>query len=76
VPYVREMQINYAVLQGRGKDNLLDAYGPLQSIPTTVLISRDGSVCTRFEGVKTKDAIERRLKALLSAPSPPRPQDD
>jgi peroxiredoxin len=66
VPYARAMNMNYTVLQGRGNDKMLDAYGPITSVPRTVLISRDGKVCTIFEGTKSKEAIERSIKALLS----------
>ena len=42
-PYVRDMKMNYPVLQGLGHDDVQDAYGPILGIPVSVLISRDGN---------------------------------
>jgi thiol-disulfide isomerase/thioredoxin len=64
-PYVRDMKMNYPVLQGLNHDDVQDAYGPLWAIPVTVVISRDGKVCTRHSGLSSKDAFEREIKGLL-----------
>ena len=65
IPYVREMKMNYPVLQGRHHDDLQDAFGPMWGIPVTVLISRDGKVCGKHTGLSSKDAFEDEIKALL-----------
>jgi thiol-disulfide isomerase/thioredoxin len=64
-PYVRDLKVNYPVLQGLNQDALQDAYGPLWGIPVTVLISRDGKVCGRHTGLAPKDAVENEIKGLL-----------
>lgn len=64
-PYVREMQMNYPVLQGLGHDDVQDAYGPILGIPVSVLISRDGKICATHTGLTGKDVFEREIKALL-----------
>jgi peroxiredoxin len=64
-PYVAEMKMNYQVLQGFGQDALMDAYGPMMAIPVTVLISRDGKICSTHNGLTGKDVFEREIKALL-----------
>ena len=64
-PYVRDMKMNYPVLQGLNHDDVQDAYGPLWAIPVTVVISRDGKVCTRHSGLSSKDAFEKEIKGLL-----------
>jgi peroxiredoxin len=69
VPYISDMKMNYTVLQGRTNQKVLEAFGPINGIPVTVLISRNGKVCARFEGTKSRDAIEERIKALLSQSS-------
>src|SRR5262245_62214295 len=43
-PYVRDMKMNYPVLQGLDHDDVQDAFGPMWGIPVTVIISRDGKV--------------------------------
>src|SRR5436305_4111210 len=40
--YASKMKMNYTILQGLDRDDVLDAYGPLFGIPVTVAISRDG----------------------------------
>jgi len=64
-PYVRDMKMNYPVLQGLNHDDVQDAYGPLWAIPVTVVISRDGKLCTRHSGLSSKDAFEKEIKGLL-----------
>ena len=64
-PYVRDMKMNYPVLQGLNHDDIQDAYGPMWGIPVTVLISRDGKVCGKHTGLSSKEAFEEEIKALL-----------
>lgn len=58
-------KMNYPVLVGRDHPDLLDAQGPLWGLPTSYLIGRDGSICTRHLGPATKEDLEREIKALL-----------
>jgi len=62
--YVAGHKMNYPVLQGRGHDDILDAYA-LSTLPMTVLIGRDGRICTKYSGPIAKDALERAIKSLL-----------
>jgi thiol-disulfide isomerase/thioredoxin len=64
-PYVRDMKMNYPVLQGLNHDDVQDAYGPIVGIPVSVLISRDGKICATHTGLTGKDVFEREIKALL-----------
>lgn len=64
-PYVKEMGMNYPVLQGLGRDEVQDAYGPILGIPVSVLISRDGKVCATHTGLTGKDVFEQEIAALL-----------
>jgi thiol-disulfide isomerase/thioredoxin len=64
-PYVRDLKVNYPILQGLNHDDIQDAYGPLLGIPVTVLISRDGKMCGKHTGLASKEAIENEIKALL-----------
>jgi len=64
-PYVRDMKMNYLVLQGLGHDDLQDAFGPIFGIPVSVLISRDGKICATHTGLTGKDTFEREIKSLL-----------
>jgi cytochrome c biogenesis protein CcmG/thiol:disulfide interchange protein DsbE len=64
-PYIEEMKINYPILQGLGRDDILEAYGPVIGLPTTVLISREGRVCATHSGLTAKEVFEEQIKALL-----------
>jgi thiol-disulfide isomerase/thioredoxin len=64
-PFVTQFKMNYAVLQGLGHDDLQEEYGPLWGIPVTMLIARDGRICSRHTGMGTKEAFESTIKALL-----------
>ncbi len=58
-------KMNYPSLIGLGEDQLQRAYGPLLGVPVTVAITRDGTVCHRYMGLRSKDEFERDIKALL-----------
>ena len=60
MPFVEQFKMNYSVLQGLGHDDVQEAYGPLWGIPVTVLISRDGKICSKHTGMGTKEAFEER----------------
>jgi peroxiredoxin len=64
-PFVTEHKMNYPVLVGLGREEVQDAYGPMLGIPVTVVIGRDGNVCTRHFGLRSKDRFEADIKALL-----------
>lgn len=64
-PFVSELKINYTILQGLGHDDLQEEYGPLWGIPVTMVISRDGKICSRHTGMSTKDVFEAQIQSLL-----------
>ena len=68
-PYVAQMKMNYLVLQGLDHDDMQDAFGPIFGIPVTVLISRDGRMCTKHTGLSSKDKFEHEIKSLLQGGS-------
>jgi peroxiredoxin len=64
-PFVDEHRMNYPVLVGLGHEDIQDAYGPLMGVPVTVVVARDGTICTRYFGLRSKDRFEQDLKSLL-----------
>jgi thiol-disulfide isomerase/thioredoxin len=64
-PYAEEMKMNYPVLQGLGRDDVTDALGPIFGVPTTLIISRDGRICGKHEGMASKETFENEIKQLL-----------
>jgi thiol-disulfide isomerase/thioredoxin len=81
LPFARQYNINYPILQGLGHDDVQEAYGPIWGIPINILISRDGKICAKHTGLPpsegeplgkaVKDAYEAEIKALLLKPDPP-----
>jgi peroxiredoxin len=70
--FAASFKMNYPVLVGRDKPELLDAQGPLWGLPTSYLIGRDGTICTRHLGPATKEQFAREIEALLSPSQPER----
>ena len=64
-PYVREMQMNYPVLIGQGREDVKDALGPLVGVPTTLVIDRSGTVCKRYVGFALTSTLEDLVRRLL-----------
>jgi peroxiredoxin len=64
-PFVRDLKMNYVVLQGKDHDDIQNAYGPMWGIPVTAIISRDAKICVKHSGISSKDAIEQEIKSLL-----------
>ncbi len=64
-PFAREFNVNYPLLVGLDRDDVLDAYGPIGAIPVTVVVGRDGRMCYKKLGLADADQIEREIKSLL-----------
>src|SRR5262249_27894844 len=64
-PYVRDMKMNYTVLQGLGHDDIQTAYGPTWAIPVPVVISRDGKLGATHMGLADAAAFEQELQPVL-----------
>jgi thiol-disulfide isomerase/thioredoxin len=64
-PYAAQFKMNYPVLQGLGRDEVLNAFGPMEGLPTTFVISRDGRICETHTGLSSKSSFETQIKALL-----------
>src|SRR5262249_25683779 len=46
-------------------DDVLDAYGPIRSIPTTIFINRKGDIVRRVVGYIDGDTMEDYVKEIL-----------
>jgi thiol-disulfide isomerase/thioredoxin len=63
LPYLAEQGVNYPVVLG--KIDVLQAYGGLDSIPTTLIIDRRGRVAATHLGLVSKSVYERDIVAAL-----------
>jgi peroxiredoxin len=61
--FVEQQGINYDIVYGDSK--IAQAYGGVQSIPTTFLINRKGEIVSSQVGLQTKEAWETAIEALL-----------
>ncbi len=61
--FTREFHMNYPVVQMR--QEVEDAWGPFYGYPTSFIVARDGSICTKHIGPATHDQFEAEIKALL-----------
>jgi thiol-disulfide isomerase/thioredoxin len=66
--YADEMKMNYPVLLAEGKEDILRAYDPINSIPVSVVIDRQGRIVGRHLGIAAMDVFEQEISALLSLP--------
>jgi thiol-disulfide isomerase/thioredoxin len=65
-PYVEQLKITYPVLlTGDRHDEVARAFGVDVGLPTTVVLTRDGTICRRRVGLTRKTTFELLLKALL-----------
>jgi thiol-disulfide isomerase/thioredoxin len=64
--YARVMNMNYPVLVGLNHDDLQDTYGPMIGLPTSIIISREGKVCSKHMGLESKSKFEDEIKSLVS----------
>jgi thiol-disulfide isomerase/thioredoxin len=63
-PFVKENNINYAVLLGNLE--IMKLYGGIQSIPTTFFIDRQGGVRRSYDGMVSKMEVEIALNEILT----------
>lgn len=61
--FMKEFKMNYPVLQMTA--DVESAWGPFYGYPTSFIVARDGSICTKHLGPATKEQFEREIKALL-----------
>ena len=61
--FIKEHNMNYPVLQMTPE--VEDAWGPFYGYPTSFVVARDGSICTKHLGPATKEQFEREIKTLL-----------
>jgi len=76
-PFAREYKMDYPILDGNDREDIEDAFGPLFALPTSLLIGRDGRICSRHVGLPphtpssrpvgeaVRDVFEAQIKSLL-----------
>ncbi len=64
-PFAAEYKMNYPILVGRNRDDVLESMGYVDGVPTSILVRRDGTASVRQAGIQTKDWFDRQIRALF-----------
>jgi cytochrome c biogenesis protein CcmG/thiol:disulfide interchange protein DsbE len=64
-PYVAERRVNYPIVVG--DEPLAQLYGGLDSLPTTLLIDREGRIAATHVGLVAKNDYESEIRILLDS---------
>jgi len=63
--FAKQIGMNYPILIGYGRDDELEkAFGTLP-LPTAFVISRDGKICAKHDGLTPKEQFEREISSLF-----------
>jgi peroxiredoxin len=62
--FVKQIKMNYPIALGAGREDLVPSFGELP-LPTSFVISRDGRICAKHDGITSKEQIEREIAALI-----------
>ena len=72
-PYLERTKVNYRMVMG---DVMIDkAYGPIEALPTSFLIDREGRVAAVHSSLVDKDETEGEIRELLRVSSGARVSD-
>jgi len=63
--FARKQGITFPLIQGRGRDDVKQAYGPVWAVPTTAVVSRDGRICRKLLGFSTRERHEASILGLF-----------
>ena len=61
--FMTEFKMNYPVF--REHQELAAANGELWALPTSILIDRHGSICTKHTGAMSREMLEQEIEGLL-----------
>jgi peroxiredoxin len=61
--FVEKMHVNYTILVGT--DEVSDAYGGIQGLPTSFYINRDGRIVRQVAGLISEEDMETNIKEAL-----------
>jgi len=64
-PLVRDMNIEYPVVMG--DNDVVNAYGGIRAIPTTIIIGRDGKIVDRVTGYIDRQRFEDEIREIINS---------
>jgi len=63
-PFIRNHQVSYPVVIGNR--DVVDAYGNIQSIPTTFVLDKQGKVQRKYVGLRDEKVFENDFQTLIN----------
>jgi peroxiredoxin len=64
-PYVEQKKMNYRVVIGN--DQVSQLFGNIDSLPTTIVIDREGRIASMHIGLVSKSTYQKEIEQLLEA---------
>jgi peroxiredoxin len=61
--FASSYKMNYPLF--RANEDFENAHGPIWALPTTYIIDRQGTICTKHMGPVSRETVEREIKGLL-----------
>jgi peroxiredoxin len=65
-PYIEDHKMNYRVVLGN--DQISQLFGSIDSLPTTLVIDREGRIASMHIGLVAKNAYQKEIEQLLETP--------
>jgi peroxiredoxin len=65
-PYIEQHKMNYRVVVGN--DQVSQLFGSIDSLPTTLVIDREGRIASMHIGLVAKKTYEQEIEQLLGTP--------
>ena len=63
--FAEAYDVTYPMLVGLGREDFLEAYGPIYGIPMTFFINREGTLCRTHAGIANRKEFEEDIADLL-----------
>jgi thiol-disulfide isomerase/thioredoxin len=63
--FAKQFGVNYTLLDGNGREDIENAYGPLWGLPTTFVINREGKIAMKHSGMASSEQLERFVEQAL-----------
>lgn len=60
-PFVKEFGITYPILNSNDRDDIEDAFAPIDALPHSVIIGKNGKITAIFEGAASRGEFEKHL---------------
>jgi peroxiredoxin len=61
--FAERLHVHFSVAMAT--ENVLDSYGPIRSIPTTIFIDRQGRILRRVVGYVDEETLEGFIREIL-----------